>query len=280
VSDLVDPTKPWRIADVGSGFFDFVPTHLREGPWSVTAAVGLFTILYVLVLGLVAANSRYEGGDIMREFVLPPDAYLPYTPSWYYNVTAACWMTYVSYTCITSSTMGGIAWVSFTLWSWTIITIRHGLCAAAPFLPQVRVLAEILRLPVLMSASVTFGVWNFVLMPAITFVFIKDSDKRWGFLKFATGFRLTQLHVFNIAFAVLNGAYTEPRRPLHLGDLNCIFWYTATYMMFYYFVLDRIGIHLYPIFSPRAPWVVFSWLLVVALNIYGYHRWSEVLAAT
>jgi hypothetical protein len=187
-------------------------------------------------------------------------------------------MTYVAYKVKNGGGMGGMAWVSFTLWSWTIMTIRHGLCAVAPFIPQVRVLSELLRLPVLLSASVTFGVWNFVLLPTITFVFVKDPERRRNFLKFATNFQLTQLHVFNIVFAVLNGAYTEPKRPLHLGDLNCIFVYTATYMMFYYFVLDRLGIHLYPIFSPRAPWVIFSWLLVVALNIYGYQWWSDVLS--
>ena len=294
VTDLVDPTKPWQLNDSGSmlGFFDFVPRHLREGPWSLTATLFLFAIMYSLAMILLALNMLHEpvrelnnnhphssvaSHSILDDFVLANDAYLPYTPSWYYNTTIFFWMSFVSYLVWTESALSSIAWVSFTLWSWTMITLRHGICALAPFVPQVRVFAEILRLPVLLSASVTFGVWNFVLMPAITFVFIKENERRWNFIKFATGFRLTQLHVFNIVFAVCNGAWAEPRRPLHLGDLDAVFVYMSIYMMFYYFVLDRLGIHLYPIFSPRAPWVVFSWILVVGLCVYGYLWWSSYL---
>jgi hypothetical protein len=287
VTDLFDPTKPWILTDSGSllGFFDFVPRHLREGPWSLTATLALFAIMYSLVVILIGLNMLHApakansgSNSILEDFVLANDAYLPYTTSWYYNAAVFFWMVYVAYMVYTESMLSSIAWTSFTLWSWTIITLRHGLCALAPFVQQVRLVAEILRLPVLLSASVTFGVWNFVLMPTICFVFIKDSERRWNFFKFATGFRLTQLHVFNIIFAILNGAWAEPRRPLHLGDLDAVFVYMSIYILWYYMVLDRLGIHLYPIFSPRAPWVIFSWLLVVGLCIYGYQWWSRILA--
>lgn len=289
VADLVDPTKPWQLTDSGSmaGFFDFVPRHLREGSWSLTAILFLFAIMYSLTMILLALNMLHTpvrdyanssgSHSILDDFVLANDAYLPYTTSWYYNTVAFFWMIFVSYMVYTESTLSVVAWTSFTLWSWTMITLRHGICALAPFVPQVRVFAEIIRLPVLLSASVTFGVWNFVLMPAITFVFIKEPERRWNFIKFATGFRLTQLHVFNIVFAVLNGAWAEPRRPLHLGDLDAVFVYMSIYMTFYYFVLDRLGIHLYPIFSPRVPWVVFSWTMVVALCVYGFQWWRRYL---
>jgi hypothetical protein len=283
-TDLVDPTKPWILTDSLSflGFFDFVPRHLREGPWNVTATLALFAIMYTLAIILIGANILHSPvqaphGSLLDTFTLANDAYLPYTTSWYYNTIVFGWMIYVAYMVYAESTLSSIAWVSFTLWSWIIVTLRHGLCALAPFLPQVRVATEVLRLPVLLSASVTFGVWNFVLMPLITLVFIKDSKRRWNFIKFAFGFRLTQLHIFNIFFAVLNGAWAEPKRPLHLGDLDAIFVYMSTYLLWYYFVLDRMGIHLYPIFSPRVPWVIFSWLLVVGLCIYGYHWWSRIL---
>jgi hypothetical protein len=288
ITDLVNPTKPWILTDnsVSSvGFFDFVPRHLREGPWSVTATLALFVIMYFLVIMLIGANMLHTPpppfstphGSILNEFVLANDAYLPYTTSWYYNIVVFGWMVYVAYLVYAESMLSSIAWVSFTLWSWSIITLRHGLCAVAPFVPQIRVVTEILRLPVLLSASITFGVWNLVLMPTISLVFIKDPKRRWNFIQFACGFRLTQLHIFNIFFAVLNGAWAQPKRPLHLGDLDAIFVYMAIYMLWYYFVLDRLGIHLYPIFSPRAPWVIFSWLLVVGLCIYGYRWWSRIL---
>ena len=210
----------------------------------MTASLSLFVIMYVLVILLIAANTHHtpsKGGRILDEFELATDAYMPYTVSWWYNAVIFVWMTYVSYD-VYKSELTGVAWYSFTLWSWTIITIRHGLCALGPFVPQVRLLAEIMRFPVLLSASITFAVWNFVLMPAITLVFIKEREKRFNFLKFATGFRLTQLHVFNILFAVLNGAYAEPRRPLHLGDLDAVFGYMTIYMTFYYGIMDRLSL--------------------------------------
>jgi hypothetical protein len=283
VIDLVNPHKPWILMDGGPllGFFGFVPRPLRESPWSVTASLALFVIVYVVVIGLLGANMMHtpsRGESIMDDFVLANDAYKPYTHSWYYNVFGFFWMTFVAYMVFTESPLSWVAWVSFTLWSWTIMIVRHGLCVLAPFVPSVRVAAEMLRLPVLLSASITFGVWNFVLMPAICIFFIKDTDRRWKFIKFATGFRLTQLHVCNIVFAVLNGAWSEPRRPLHLGDLNVLFVYVAFYMFFYYFVLDRLQIHLYPIFSPRVSWVIFSWLLVLAICLKGYSFWWAVLA--
>jgi hypothetical protein len=301
VTDLVDPTKPWMLVDGTDllGFFDFVPKHLRIGPWNVTASIALFVIIYALAIVLVGANIKHgisgsgrRGGEnesaaddnddgeyynysVLDDFRIPDDAYQPYTISWWYNLSGFVWCSYVWYNVKCDAHLGPIAFVSYTLWSWTIITIRHGLCMLAPFIPATRVFAEVLRLPVLMSASITFGVWNFILLPAICFVFIKDSDRRWKFLQFAFGFRLFNLHVLDIVFAVLNASYAEPRRQLHLGDLNAIAMYMTMYLLFYYFVLDRFGMHLYPIFSPRVSWVIISWLMVVGLCIGGYHFWKD-----
>ncbi len=267
--------------------FDFVPKHLRTGPWSPIATLALFGILYLVAIVLIAANIKhyYSGptanqvSGAMDDFRLAPDAYQAYTFGWFYNLGTFFWMCYVAWLVWTSSALSTVAWVSFTLWSWTIITLRHGLCVLAPFIPSVRLCCEILRLPVLLSASVTFGVWNFILMPVIALLLIKDPLRRKTFVEYMTSFRLTQLHIFNMVFAVLNGYYMEPRRPLHLGDLDAIAIYMALYLVWYYFVLDRIGIHLYPIFSPRASWVIGSWLLVVAICLGGYRFWEHLLAA-
>ena len=137
------------------------------------------------------------------------------------------------------------AWISFTLWSWTIITIRHGLC---------------------------------VLLPVILLYFLKDDpSRRNGFLKFAFGFRMCNVHIFNIGFATLNAVSVEPRRPLHIGDMNVAFCYIMTYLCFYYLILDRIGVHLYPIFSPRVPWVILSYGMIAGTCIGVYNFWSYML---
>ena len=104
------------------------------------------------------------------------------------------------------SPMGKIAWISFTLWSWTIVTIRFGLLVLAPWVPAVRVPAEMLRFPGLMSASITTIVWNAILFPAIYLFYIKCNEQRKKFFGYFTNFRLTQLHVFNILFAYMGGA--------------------------------------------------------------------------
>jgi hypothetical protein len=294
VTDLLNPNNPW-ILDEEGGFltmFNFVPKHLRSGPWSVTATLALFGIMYLLAIVLIAAHVKYGCNDdhsdeygamgvmsVMDDFHLAPDAYPAYTVGWCYNAVAFFWMVHVARLVWTESSLSTVAWVSFTLWSWTIVTLRHGLCALAPFVPSVRVACEILRLPVLLSASVTSGVWNLVLMPVIAFLLIEDETRRRGFFAYMTGFRLTQLHVFNVVYAVLNGYYFQPRRPLHLGDLDAIAVYMTVYMVWYYFVLDRIGIHLYPIFSPRAPWVVGSWASIIAICWGGYRFWRGILAA-
>lgn len=281
MTDLVDPTKPWMLIDGTDmlGFFDFVPRHLRMGPWSVTASLSLFAIIYTLVIVMVGANHKYNGpaGGVLDDFRLPTEAYQAYTVSWWYNLSAFVWCSFVLYMVKVDSHLGSVAWVSYTLWSWSLITVRNGLCVLAPFLPAVGVVAEMMRLPVLLAASITFGVWNFILMPAICLVFIKDVDRRWKFLQFAFGFRLFNLHVLDIVFALLNAAYTEPRRQLHLGDLNAIAIYMTVYMVFYYFVLDRFGMHLYPIFSPRVAWVVFSWAMIIGLCVGGYHFWKGIM---
>jgi hypothetical protein len=186
-------------------------------------------------------------------------------------------MLYVCWNVYAKSPLSAAAWMSFTLWSWTIVTIRHGLCVVAPFWSSVRFLTEVLRFPALLSASITTVIWNLVLFPAIVIFFLKDPQERRTFIGYFTNFRLTQLHVFNILFAVVNGAYVAPKRPLHLGDMAVGAILLVVYVGWYYCILDRLGIHMYPIFSPRTPLVILSWSLVVAACWGGYHFWKGVL---
>ena len=282
-SDFLDPRQPWDltegIADSPmKGLFSFVPRKLKEGPWSKIAIIGLVLTLYLLISALVDVNLKNPPSNgYVQEFVLPNDAYPAYTLGWYYNIAGFFWMTGIMWM-IYSFYSSFAAWISFTLWSWTIITIRHGLCALAPFVPSVRIVAEILRFPVLLSASITFVVWNFVLLPVILLYFLKDDpSRRNGFLKFAFGFRMCNVHIFNIGFATLNAVSVEPRRPLHIGDMNVAFCYIMTYLCFYYLILDRIGVHLYPIFSPRVPWVILSYGMIAGTCIGVYNFWSYML---
>lgn len=278
VWDFVDPNKPWVLTEHGSflGYFDFIPKHYRYGPWSLTVILSLATISYLLLLAGVLM-SLHPGW--WENFYLADgdSSYQAFTHEWYYTFAAFAWMLYVMWHVLTKSPIGIAAWIAFTLWSWTILSLRHGLVLIAPFLPSVRIWAELLRFPALLSASITTVIWNFVLFP-ILILFIKDVENRRKFIGYFTNFRLTQLHVFNLFFAVTNCAMVKPTRQLHMGDMGAMVVLIVAYMAWYYFILDRLGIHLYPIFSPRTPLALFSYILIIAACTGGYHFWKGVLA--
>ena len=282
--DFVDPAKPWVLGDGKSafeGFFNFVPRHYRHGPWHIGSILILGALAYLLVLAAtwMRINPPTKEDGWMSLYHIEENQYQPFTTSWYANSAVFLWMTYICWNVMYKSPMGKVAWISFTLWSWTTVTLRHGLLVLAPWWSSARVLAEILRFPGLLSASIVTIVWNFVLFPAIIIFYIKEKDQRQKFISYFTNFRLTQLHVFNIFFAVTNGVVLEPSRRLHLGDFAAAVTMLVLYMLFYYCVLDRLGIHMYPIFSPRTPIAIPSLLLVVGACVVGFRFWKSMLSA-
>lgn len=52
-------------------------------------------------------------------------------------------------------------------------------------------------------------------------------------------------------------------------DLYLAYCASFAYGMLYMFVYDRIGVHLYPIFTPRKIWGVASWFLIVIFYLGG-----------
>jgi hypothetical protein len=275
--DFFDLSKPWVLVPLGSflGYFDYVPAHLRHGPWSAIATLSILTILYLLS---VEGIKMYENGGFLRYFESSMSHdYEAFNREWHLTLFCFCWMLFVCWHVLAYSAIGARAWTTFTLWSWTLVTIRHGLCVVAPFIPSVRLPLDVLRFPALLSATLTFFLWNFVLFPIILF-FLKDREKRSKFLSYMTNFRLTQLHVFNIFFAAANGVFVGPKRALHLGDVAAAVVLLVVYMLWYYCIMDRIGVHLYPIFSPRTPFVVCSYVLLFGICYGGFQGWQQILA--
>ena len=282
ISDIFDTSKPWVLVDEGSflGFFDFVPPKFRNGPWLSIPTSYLAGILYLLAVGALYVFTTQSPEEGWINLYKQIDAYEAFTPSWWYNLIGFLWTSFVSWNVLTASPLGAAAWASYTLQSWTYLTLRHGLCALAPFTPPlITVAAEILRFPVLITASVTFTIWNFVLAPIVVVVFVKDNEQRKKFIQYFTNFRLTQLHVFNILFATINGAFTVPTRSLHYGDLIVAGVLVVQYMVWYYSVLDRFGIHLYPIFSPRTYLSILSWNLILVSYFGGFWAWQRFLSS-
>lgn len=167
VSDLFDTSKPWVLVSNGSimGFFDYVPERLRVGPWSPVAPAMLFVMVYLVTCGIAVA--AYEQSTTASPKIESTGDY-PQVGSglWYYNVLCCIWMTIISIS-VVRGPAGYKPWVAYTMWSWTILQMRHGLAALAPLLlqyPFLFHLLELSRFPVLVMHSITFVVWNFVLM--------------------------------------------------------------------------------------------------------------------
>jgi hypothetical protein len=269
-SDFLDPTKPWIMVPNGSfrGNFDWVPLNFRMGPWNIACCAYLTGLCYWIALN--ALDAFFSRPVPAQE--IPVNA----TNSWqhWYNVMGFLWTTHVAYK-VVQSDMSWRAWTSYTLQSWTLIILRHGLSALAPYVPSVAPWNEYLRFPMLIQATVTFVTWNFALMPVIL-TRMKTSEARTGFLNMCFGFLLTQLHVLNLVLAGINGVWGTAAREFTRQDFAVALLFALQYVLFYLMILDRLGIHYYLIFSPRSPLALVSWSIFVACIYVGFSFWKGV----
>jgi len=289
ILQLIDPSQPWVLVENGSflGLFDWVPYHFRNGPWSIAAVAyicffgyscGLAGVYFLSDLSQPWFPLLSDDDESTSSFDSFSDhlTYSPlYSAQWYYHVFACVWMIYIVYLLLVGPN-GAKAWATYTVQSWTLLTFRHALCAMAPFDKTALNLAELIRFPAACSATITFCVWNFMLMPFIYFFGLKTAEARSGFLKFATSFRLSNIHLLNIVLCSLNcGPWGSPRRRLEWIDFYGAFMSVMVYMAWYLFVLDRLGIHMYPIFSPRTGTVavLLAWSALVLIYMGTFHMW-------
>jgi hypothetical protein len=285
ISSFVDPREPWVLVPNGSllGFFDWVPENLRVGPWSRLALPTIIMVISMLC--------HFQPADDEREIFISSYPSL-YSKLWCYNAVGFCYMFSVIAWIAKYRSKGAI--VTFTLISWTLNMARHLISTIAPFLSDHHFLLKvnhILRFPALVSASITFTVWNFVLLPYIYFTKLETKEKKDRFLGFNFKFRMVQQHVCNVIYAILNTMITcsmqERRNDNAISSMSPkIFdmkdlWYGAActmgYGLFYTMILDRIGVHLYPVFSPRSNFVVITWCAVFLLICGFYYFWNWVI---
>lgn len=277
LQSFLDPRSPWVLVEDGSllGFFDWVPKNLRVGPWSSFAMPTLAIIIMTLIY-LKPSSDEY---DTVVSFY--PELYSKFW--WYNSITFIYMLSLVSFACATRTKA---ILFTFTIISWNINMVRHGLNSLAPFLSDGHFalkLNHILRFPALVSATITFTVWNFVLMPYVCILYSHNKEKRNAFLRWNFSFRLSQIHLCNMLYSMINTIITGSREgsKLHLFDSEDL-WYglvlVVSYGFFYVTVLDRVGVHLYPIFSPRLKFISLIWALTMLL-FYGVFRfWNYVMA--
>lgn len=279
VLDFVDPSKTWVLVPNGSlmGYFDWVPEHFRVGPWSVVAVVYLTILFYVALLAgayfVSSLSQPWWPIDLAKI-----EYSVAYTAKWWYHVAASFWMIYVL-RLIWEGPLSLRAWGTYTVQSWTLLLLRHVLCALAPFSHHFTLLAEYTRFPVACSATVTFVVWNFVLFPVCYLFLLPTAEQKERFWKFCTSFRLVQIHGFNIVFCLLNVYWASPPRALQAIDLYFAVMSVMIYLAWYLWFLDRLGVHLYPIFTPRdGRLVIISWSLLLGVYLGIFEVWRRLFA--
>ncbi len=280
---FVDPKQPWILVENGSflGFFDWLPEHFRMGPWSISALALLFTIAYLILLaGVYFTTSHsqpwFHNSDIYHGSVVDmyPDAW---SSPWCYHSFGLLWMIFIIYVIYTGPT-GPRAWCTYTVQSWTLLTFRHGLCVLAPWSSTAASLAEWIRFPAACSATVTFFVWNFAVFPSVYLFFLKDPEHKRNFFNFCTSFRMLNIHFANIGLAAINcGPWASPRRRLVWMDLYVSMVSILIYMGLYLLIFDRLGIHMYPLFSPRTSMVLPAWTSLLGVYLVTFYAWRWIV---
>jgi hypothetical protein len=257
----------------------------------------------------------YLQSFIKRYWVRNYDTILHLTPvlfrsyAWYYHTVVSMYMIFLCYIIIAHSPLSLGAWITYTVQSWTLLMIRHilySLSGLFDFVPSstdltgsnnLVVLAELIRFPCAVAHTITFVVWNFILVPYIAYVtFRNDIVKRQNFITFCTSFRLINLHGMNIIFCVCNVWYfnsntvttttassstttTVSSRTFEMADLYVSGISALLYWTFYLCILDRAGVHLYPLFSPRHSnlLVCTIWTTVIVLYIVTFYTWQVII---
>ena len=87
-------------------------------------------------------------------------------------------------------------------------------------------------------------------------------------------FVLVNIHLLNLPFACVNTLFGGGVRPLGPDDLWCAFAIGAVYCYFYFCHLDRLGVHLYPIFSPRTHFCGLAYSVWVGLYVLSLRGFS------
>lgn len=201
----------------------------------------------------------------------------PHSKWWWYNVIAGLWMTG---TLIYDLKIRSWTLIMYTVQSWIYLTLRHSITAIAPFLQNqdhfLLHLNEFLRFPSLVTATVTFTIWNFIIAPAI-WLHLKTPEQKKSFKEFNFSYRLIQMHILNIVFATLNNISVSPRRSFVFDDLWCALALAVAYNLFYFFILDRLGIHLYPNFSPRSKYMPVFAVLTWVVYYGAFLAWNKAI---
>lgn len=270
-----------------NGWFDWLPIEYRVGYWSpfvVLSIICFYTALFALKPELDFAATvldnklRLARGSAV--FGMPRATVA--------DLGVFLWGILVMVQAKLSLGSMGAFPISFTGWSWLLLTFRagfefsawaveaHGHVQLATHLAKI---GSSIRLAAISNAAVVCIVWNLILLPILLLKAIPKGEKRDGFLKFNFGFFMTNVHVLNLPLASIHTVIGSNTRLFTHADLWVSYLVLLLYSALYFFGLDRLGLHFYPIFNPRTSWSVISILLVLGLYYKMFNTWNDFITA-
>jgi hypothetical protein len=258
---------------------------MRVGPWSLPLILSLMAF-YTALLWFRPKPLEFEPSAIVNYEKENEESYfmgMPKTTA--VDLAIFLWgLVVILHAKLTMQSVSAF-FISFTGWSWMLITSRAGLefCAWAVYnrsnqlSTKLATLGSSLRLVTITNATVVCTIWNLILLPIIYFVSMPPGEKRKNFLKFNFGFFMTNIHVLNLPLAYLNILSGERVRLFTRSDLWVSYLVVMLYSIIYFFVMDRFGLHFYPIFSPRSSLTVLSIAFVIGLYYFLFLKWNDFM---
>jgi hypothetical protein len=197
-----------------NGWFDWLPLHLRVGYWSPFVVVSLVFCYAAIFL---FKPKPLEFPPLVLYALNQEDAYFMGMPkATFIDLLVTVWgVVVVVVAKIRLGSIGAFP-ISFTGWSWLLLTSRAGLefMSWAAYSNKHMQLASSfasmgssIRLVTLINACVVCTIWNLILFPLIYLKSVPAGEQRKNFVKFNFGFFSEYRNILLISnqfFAIIN----------------------------------------------------------------------------
>lgn len=279
----------WLIYDNNgsfNGWFDWLPLWMRVGYWSPFVVLSL-VFVYTAIFLFKPAVLEFPPTVLEKLDVGEPRYFMGMPKETAIDLSIFIWGIVVMVQAKISLGSIGAFPISFTGWSWVLLTSRAGLEFMAwvatrhdadHLAGKLATIGSSIRLVTITNACIVFTIWNFILLPIIYFKSIPEGEKRRNFLKFNFGFIMTNIHLLNFPMAFVNILNGGRVRLFTMSDLWVAYLVIVLYSILYFFVMDRIGMHFYPIFNPRTSFSVVSIVGVLGLYYFLFLKWNEYIS--
>jgi hypothetical protein len=268
-----------------NGWFDWLPLWMRVGYWNPLVVVVL-VVVYVSIVWFKPQPLEFSP-FVLEKLGGEEGSYVMGMPkATAIDLAIFSWGIIVMIQAKIS--LGSIRAfpISFTGWSWLLLTSRAGLEFSAwaaskhnfdQIASKLATVGSSIRLVAISNACVVCTVWNLVLLPIIYFKSVPPGEKRTNFIKFNFGFFMTNIHILNFPLAFANILSGDRVRLFNESDLWVAYLVIVLYSVGYFFIMDRLGLHFYPIFNPRTIFSIVSIVAVLGLYWKLFHSWNNYI---